>query len=315
MTSNEEPEARTDGEPCRGTESSCAQGAARKRNPGTWATTGSLVSAVLASACCWLPLLAVAVGASAAGVGAVFHQYRPYFLAAAAVLLGAGFYFLYLRKERCEPDDACAAPNPRARRFSQVVFWTAVLFIGAFAFFPSYVGYLLGGTRSGSVAATPGEAPEVTLALDGLTCEGCAANVRNALEQVDGVRGVDVDYATKRARVMLGDPSLAADAMPLLEAVERAGYQAKVVAKTTAPGASIRRIALEGMTCEACAAHIRAALDAVPGVAGVEVSYGQSLATVRLAAGAKVTDEMLLQAVSKAGYRGSLREPKAGADR
>lgn len=52
------------------------------------AAWGALVTVVLGSACCWLPLLLVAFGFSAAGVGQFFEQYRPYLLTAALALLG-----------------------------------------------------------------------------------------------------------------------------------------------------------------------------------------------------------------------------------
>ena len=52
---------------------------------------GSVVAAVLSSACCWLPLLLLAFGASAAGVSAFFERWRPAFLVVAIGLLGAGF--------------------------------------------------------------------------------------------------------------------------------------------------------------------------------------------------------------------------------
>lgn len=50
---------------------------------------GALVTAVAASACCWLPLALIALGFSAAGVGALFERYQP-------ILLAATFAFLTL---------------------------------------------------------------------------------------------------------------------------------------------------------------------------------------------------------------------------
>lgn len=105
---------------------------------------GALVSAVLSSACCWLPLLLLGFGASAAGVAGFFEAWRPLFLSGAVVLLGAGFYLAYSRKETCAPGSACAVPNPKLRRFKRLVHWVAALFIAAFAFFPNYLGAILG---------------------------------------------------------------------------------------------------------------------------------------------------------------------------
>ena len=201
-----------------------AQGPSRKRRLGAWATTGSLISAILASACCWLPLVAIAFGASAAGAGAFFEQYRIHFLGAAAVLLAMGFYFLYIRKEDCEHGSACAVPNPKAQRFSKIMFWVSVLFIGAFAFFPNYVGLLLGGASTPSHAFSEGQT-QVRLTIGGMTCEACSAAIRSELMKVPGVASAEVLYEEGRATVRL-QPGAASAEADLLAAVERSGYRA-----------------------------------------------------------------------------------------
>jgi len=51
---------------------------------GRLSTPAAVGSAILSSACCWLPLLLLAFGLSAGGVAGFFETVRPYFLAAAA---------------------------------------------------------------------------------------------------------------------------------------------------------------------------------------------------------------------------------------
>jgi hypothetical protein len=119
----------TAGEP----ESCCALGSTdgkdaplgRSHNAGLWATTGAVVSAILSSACCWLPLLLIAFGASAAGVAGLLEAYRPHLLGATGLLLASGFYLVYFRKAKCGPGEACAVPNPRLRRFNKITLWVA----------------------------------------------------------------------------------------------------------------------------------------------------------------------------------------------
>ena len=62
------------------------------------------------------------------------------------------------------------------------------------------------------------------LAITGMTCASCVANVESALRGVSGVKSADVNLATERASVQL-DPTRA-DFPALLRAVERAGYGA-----------------------------------------------------------------------------------------
>jgi Cu+-exporting ATPase len=62
------------------------------------------------------------------------------------------------------------------------------------------------------------------LAITGMTCASCVANVESALRGVSGVKSADVNLATERATVQL-DPTRA-DFPALVHAVERAGYGA-----------------------------------------------------------------------------------------
>ena len=193
------------------------------RNVGLWATSGAVFSAVLSSACCWLPLLLIGFGASAAGVAGFFETYRPILLAATGVLLAAGFYLVYFRKEACEPGSTCAAPNPRLRRFNQVSLWLATVFVAGFAFFPSYVGALM-GPGGGEVSLSAGESQ--SFAIEGMTCEGCASGLATALRDVPGVRAAEVSYELGRATVALGEDG---DPQAVLDAISAHGYEGRLV--------------------------------------------------------------------------------------
>ena len=45
-----------------------------------------------------------------------------------------------------------------------------------------------------------------TLAIEGMTCQSCVANIREALEEVAGVQAASVDLASGRARVTTTGP-------------------------------------------------------------------------------------------------------------
>ena len=194
---------------------------------GLWAASGSVISAALASACCWLPLLLITFGVSAAGVAGFFEAYHPYFVAGALVMLGIGFYTVYFRRETCAPDSACAAPNRRLRAFSRIMLWIAAGLVGAFVLFPNYVGYLFASPASGSALA-----PDIRLAtakfrIEGMTCEGCATGLRAKLVKLPDVASVEVDYPTKTAMVRYdGGSTRVAD--QIVEAVKAAGYAANL---------------------------------------------------------------------------------------
>ena len=183
-----------------------------------------MVSAVLSSACCWLPLVLLAFGASAAGVAGFFERYRPIFLGVAAVLLAAGFYLVYLRKPTCAPGEACAVPNPRLTRINRAMLWIAALFVAAFALFPTYVGALLGTSRGDAGLAEA--AADMEFAVEGMTCEACAATLGTKLAGLPGVSAAEVLYASGRAKLRFESPQARPTDEAIAEAVSAAGYRA-----------------------------------------------------------------------------------------
>ncbi len=239
------------------------------------ATLGAVFTAIMGTACCWLPLLLIAFGFSAAGIGSFFEQYRPYFLAATFALLAIAWYFTYrtaiwrawarLRGkpapasaiESCcaaeaasapahsccgidaesEPEDCCASPAKTApgaarrrftmRQFNQLMLWMATVMIVLFALFPQAIGSLLGGGGNTSLAVNPDDRHQIVLQIKGMTCEGCAAVVQQAIRKVHGVSQVQVNYDRAEAVVNV-DPCCPAQPEALIQVVQEAGYTAQL---------------------------------------------------------------------------------------
>jgi len=207
-------------------------GPLRERNVGIWAAGGALTAAIFSSACCWLPLALIGFGVSAAGVAGVFEAYRVHFLAATALLLGTGFYFVYVRKPRCAPGDACAVPNPKVQRFNGIMLWVATAFVLGFAAFPSYVGYLVGASDGNAAAQSP-QGTQLTrrYSITGMTCEGCSTHVKDAVENVPGVTFVEVSYENQTLRVGFDTNASASDA-EVLAAIASLGYEADLMQRS-----------------------------------------------------------------------------------
>jgi copper chaperone CopZ len=187
---------------------------------GLFASGGALVAAVLSSACCWLPLVAIGLGASSAGVGAFFEAWRVPLLLATVALLGVGFYLVY-RKPRCAPGEACAVPNPRLQGLNRGMLWLTTVFVAAFAFFPEYVGAFTGG--GGEVVVAGPAQTTVQYRVEGMTCAGCEGHAREAIEAIPGVVSVAVSYRDSSAEVVWsGEPDNAAVA----GAIAEFGYRA-----------------------------------------------------------------------------------------
>lgn len=125
------------------------------------------------------------------------------------------------------------------------------------------------------------------LPIVGMSCASCVRHVQNALQAVPQVRQAQVNLAAESAavwgRAPLGD---------LVQAVAKAGYQ---VAQTRVV------LAIAGMTCASCVAHVQKALQAVPGVISASVNLAAERATVDVLEG-QAPVAALVAAVRKAGY-------------
>ena len=176
-----------------------ASGAARW---GWAATVGSVVAAVLSTACCWLPLLLLGVGLSAAGVAGFLESWRWPLVGLAALLLGVGFFQAYRPHAASEAD--CCRAAPRSRRFQRTMLWTAAAFVVAMLWFPGYAKYVLPPTAVGNAALLDGRnATRLVVPVRGMTCDGCAAPLAESLAALSGVSSVEVDVARNEARILV----------------------------------------------------------------------------------------------------------------
>lgn len=282
---------------------------------GNLAQAGALASAVVASACCWLPLLLIAGGVSGGALSATFEAWRPVFLPVTFVLLGFAFYFTYRKPDavaaasagsessadRCcavleqGTREACCPPESARgvtlRKVNKVMLWVVTALVLAFAFFPNYAGFLLGG---GEALAARNDLDRIVVKIDGMTCEACAAAIGKALRKVPGVVAVEVSY--RRGEAVIG---VAKDSKPPREAILAAIAGAGSYQGTFADQVHWT-LAIEGMTCEGCAAGLQAALARIPGVASASVSYAEGRAQV--VAEPSVSEVTLRGKVTEAGY-------------
>lgn len=198
-----------------------------------WTTIGSVVSAAASSACCWLPLLMVATGFSVAGASAFFERFRPLFLVIAVILLGIGFYLNYRPpKVACGPDGSCAPSGSRFRRWNRGLLWSSALLVTALAFFPSYVGRVIGASAMSSEESV---SSVLVLGIEGMTCAGCEAAVEAALLELPEVLAAEVSYGESQGIVQLA-PGASPSEMALKAAVGKAGYTLASVSESQGEG-------------------------------------------------------------------------------
>ena len=106
---------------------------------------GGFAAAIGASSCCVLPLVLFALGISGAWIGTVtaLAPYHLYFVAAAVVFLGLGFFRVYRRpRVACAEGETCA--RPRSSRLAKIALWTATLLVAIAVVFPYVAPLFLG---------------------------------------------------------------------------------------------------------------------------------------------------------------------------
>ncbi len=133
----------------------------------------------------------------------------------------------------------------------------------------------------------------LTLPIRGMTCASCVSHVESALKEVPGVASVVVNLGTERATVQFADGSVPIE--QLVTAVRDVGYDVPVDTKT---------LAVSGMTCASCVAHVEGALKELPGVTEAVVNLGLGSAKVTYIPGV-VTLGQMKRAVREVGYEAS----------
>ena len=128
----------------------------------------------MASSCCWLPVLLLAVGVSGAGIATALEAYRPIFMVVTFGFLAMAFYFTY--RPRPMPAGSavadCCAPTAK-RRFNmmtmnKVMLWGVTVLAVVFLFFPQYITQFLGAGDNEITA----NMTRTELKVEGMTCEG-----------------------------------------------------------------------------------------------------------------------------------------------
>jgi mercuric ion transport protein len=95
-----------------------------------WIAGGSLIGAILASSCCIVPLVLVSFGLGGAWLGSLtaLEPYKPYFMVGTVILLGAGYWQVYVKPKRaCAPGSSCA--RPASERLTKAALWLATLVV------------------------------------------------------------------------------------------------------------------------------------------------------------------------------------------
>jgi len=255
---------------------------------------GVVTGALLASACCWLPLLLVTLGLGSFGLGAFFESARPWFLGLTAALLVVAVLLQWRAGRRvAAAEDCCATeggPTPR-RSLLRRMPWVLLLIAGSALYLPDLL-----------VAGSHSNTPKQTQSSWLLTLpEGAdAAAVTKALQQA--IPELIVSAAPDRVGhgLLLSVPkaqALAAAAQ-VTQTLATLALDAK---KAPIQELTWRSYQVGGMTCKTCTKHVAHALDGRPDILAVTVDLDSASAAALTLPDFDL--KQAEQAVAAAGYQ------------
>jgi Cu+-exporting ATPase len=140
----------------------------------------------------------------------------------------------------------------------------------------------------------------VRIEIGGMSCANCSTTVTEAIERLDGIESVSVNYATDEGTVEY-DPEQVS-LREIHEAVESAGYT---------PISADLTVAVTDMSCANCAETIQSRLLDTEGVLSAEVNYATDEAQVEYDPGV-VSRAEIYDAVEDAGYSPVREESEKG---
>ncbi|WP_230971130.1 heavy metal translocating P-type ATPase [Nitrogeniibacter aestuarii] len=130
---------------------------------------------------------------------------------------------------------------------------------------------------------------QLDLPIEGMTCAACASRIERVLNRLPGV-DAQVNLAAERARVRIDGSET--DRNQVVDSIRKAGFQ---VPDTH------QELAIEGMTCAACATRLEKVLGRVDGVEEATVNFATETAQMHYRPWDVVLSD-IFAAVEKAGF-------------
>jgi copper chaperone CopZ len=181
------------------------------------------LSAILASACCGLPLLLLAVGLGGLGLGSLLGRYHWYFTGAGAVLLAAAWFVFVRERSRLR----AAGSEIRHAGLTPALLAVASAAVVGFGGLNAASALGLGSKARevrNAVSHSYGEVAQVVLHVEGMTCVTCEWSIEKALAELKGV--ADVQASASEHKVLVRYEPGKVSLQQMIDAVDSAGYRA-----------------------------------------------------------------------------------------
>jgi len=188
-----------------------------------WMSSG-LVAAFVASLCCITPVAASLAGIS--GVASAFsfvEPIRPFLIGLSILILGFTWY--QKLKPKSEQEIECACDENPSFMFSKAFLGIVTVLAAVLMAFPYYSEAFFPAQEKNVVYVQESQVQTITLDIEGMTCTGCEATVKNAAYQLDGVLEVKANYKTGKATITYYQSML--QPKDIEDAINKTGFTVK----------------------------------------------------------------------------------------
>ncbi len=183
-----------------------------------------VLTAIGSSLCCITPLLALIAGGT--GFASAFswvEPLRPYLVGISFLVLGFAWYQkLKPQKEvTCQCDTKAKTPFLQTKTFLALV----TVFSLSMLAFPYYSDLFYPKTGQKVIVVESANIQKVALHIDGMTCDACAKHVNHAVENLDGIVGIQTSYENGQTEIRFDQTKT--NIQQIEKAINSTGYLVK----------------------------------------------------------------------------------------
>lgn len=177
-----------------------------------------ILSAIVASSCCVLPVLLVVAGLGSLGVGSLLGRFHWGFIGVALALLIYAWRVYFKERRRCRAA-SCEMKSGKTTKWALLVASLIVFTLTSLNFY-TYANQHSSQPRS---ASTTGLA-QVRIPVEGMTCLTCKLTVELSLKRLAGVQEADANVTDSAVHVSYDPTHASLD--DLIAAINKTGYRA-----------------------------------------------------------------------------------------
>jgi mercuric ion transport protein len=180
-----------------------------------------LLTAILASLCCIVPVLALIAGISGlASTSSWLEPFRPYFIGFTILVLGFAWY----QKLKPKKQIGCNCNTEEKPKFIQTKMFLAIITVFAIVMlvFPYYSNIFYPKTEKQIIVVDKSNIQRAEFTISGMTCASCEEYVNHKVNKLSGILSSNASYHNGKAVVEFDNSKI--NITEIKKAINSTGY-------------------------------------------------------------------------------------------